>query len=150
MIGLASEVLFDATGGTLLPISRFICGGKSNEPRQVAVYLIRKLCDTSLKEIAKLFSLGSYGSVGGACSVVDRQLKEDMKLRRRIEEVRQRVRSSSVGKGLDGLTCLLSGSEDLVPDELRITEYVDTLNRECCGTVPNCARKALEHGPRVS
>ena len=47
--------------------------GKRNEARQVAMYLIRDLCDKSLKEIAQSFSLGSYGSVGGACSVIERQ-----------------------------------------------------------------------------
>ena len=46
--------------------------GKRNEARQVAMYLIRELCKKSLKEIAQSFSLGSYGGVGGACSVIDR------------------------------------------------------------------------------
>ena len=55
--------------------------GRSNEARQVAMYLIRELCDTSLKEIARLFSLGSYGSPGGACSVIEGQIKGDTNLR---------------------------------------------------------------------
>ncbi len=46
--------------------------GKGNEARQVAMYLIRELCDKSLKEIAQSISLGSYGSVGGSCSVIER------------------------------------------------------------------------------
>jgi hypothetical protein len=46
--------------------------GKRNEARQVAMYLIRELCNKSLKEITQSFSLGSYGSVGEACSVIDR------------------------------------------------------------------------------
>lgn len=66
-----------------------------NEARQVAMYLIRELCDTSLKEIAQLFSLGSYGSVGGACSVIERQTKVDRKLRRRIEQIREIASSTS-------------------------------------------------------
>ena len=45
------------------------------------MYLIRELCDTSLKQIAQLFSLGSYGGVGGACSVIERQTEGDRKLR---------------------------------------------------------------------
>ncbi len=62
--------------------------GKRNEARQVAMYLIRDLCDRSLKERAQSFSLGSYGSVGGACSVIERQIKVDRRLRRRIEQIR--------------------------------------------------------------
>jgi REP element-mobilizing transposase RayT len=69
--------------------------GRRNEARQVAMYLIRELCDTSLKEIARLFSLGSYGSVGGACSMIERQIKGDRKLRRRIEQIREMASSTS-------------------------------------------------------
>jgi len=65
--------------------------GKRNEARQVAMYLIRDLCDKSLKEIAQSFSLGSYGSVGGACSVIERQIKVDRRLRRHIEQIRGMV-----------------------------------------------------------
>ena len=69
--------------------------GRRNEARQVAMYLIRELCETSLKEIARLFSLGSYGSVGGACSVIERQIKADRKLRSRIEQIREMASSTS-------------------------------------------------------
>jgi len=72
--------------------------GKRNEARQVAMYLTRELCDTSLKEIAEVFSLGSYGSVGGACSVIERKTKLDRSLRRRIEQIRTMVGSSSIQK----------------------------------------------------
>ncbi len=76
------------------------CGqrGKRNEARQVAMYLIRELCNKSLKEIAQSFSLGSYGSVGGACSVIERQIKVDRKLRRRIEQIREMASSTSIQK----------------------------------------------------
>jgi hypothetical protein len=72
--------------------------GKRNEARQVAMYLIRKLCKKSLKEIAQSFSLGSYGSVGGACSLIERQIKVDRKLRRRIEQIREIASSTSIQK----------------------------------------------------
>lgn len=55
------------------------------------MYLIRELCDTSLKEIAQYFSLGSYGSVGAACSLIEGRIREEGKLRRRIQEIRQKV-----------------------------------------------------------
>jgi len=72
--------------------------GKRNEARQVAMYLMRELCDSSLKEIAGTFSLGSYGSVGGACSVIERKTKSDRALRRRIEHIRGMVGSTSIQK----------------------------------------------------
>jgi putative transposase len=65
--------------------------GQRNEARQVTMYLIRELCDRSLKEIARVFSLGSYGSVGGACSVIERRIKTDRRLCRRIEQIREKV-----------------------------------------------------------
>jgi len=42
--------------------------GKRNEARQVAMYLVRELCNKSLHTIAEVFSLGSYGGAGAACS----------------------------------------------------------------------------------
>jgi chromosomal replication initiation ATPase DnaA len=39
------------------------------------MYLVRQLCDRSLKGIAEVFSLESYGSVGGACGVIERRIK---------------------------------------------------------------------------
>lgn len=62
--------------------------GERNEARQVAMYMLRELCGKSLKEIAEVFSLGSYGSVGGACSIIERRMKLDRALRRRIEQIR--------------------------------------------------------------
>ena len=72
--------------------------GKRNEARQVAMYLVRELCDSSLKEIAEVFKLGSYGSVGGACSVIERQIKFDRALRRRIEQIGGMVSSTFIQK----------------------------------------------------
>jgi putative transposase len=62
--------------------------GERNEARQVAMYLIRELCDKSLKEVAEIFSLGSYGSVGGVCSIIERQAKLGRMLAHRIEQIR--------------------------------------------------------------
>jgi putative transposase len=65
--------------------------GKRNEARHVAMYLIRQLCDKSLKEIAEIFSLRSYGSAGGVCSAIERRSKLDRRLSRRIEQIRRGV-----------------------------------------------------------
>ena len=50
--------------------------------------------------MAQSFSLGSYGSVGGACSVIERQIKVDSRLRCRIEQIRGMVSWTSIQKSL--------------------------------------------------
>lgn len=72
--------------------------GKRNEARQVAMYMIRELCDSTLKEVAEIFSLGSYGSAGRACSLIERRAKSDMTLRRRIENIREMFGSTFIQK----------------------------------------------------
>ena len=42
--------------------------GKENEARRVAMYLVRRCCEQTLGETAKLFGLGSYGAVGWAAT----------------------------------------------------------------------------------
>jgi hypothetical protein len=44
------------------------------------------------------FSFRSYGRVGGACSVIERQVEGDRKLRRRIEQIREKASSTSSQK----------------------------------------------------
>jgi len=70
--------------------------GRRNEARQVAMYLVRELCNKSLHTIAELFSLGSYGGVGAACSVIEKQLTVDRGLRRRIEQIRKMTSKRSI------------------------------------------------------
>jgi chromosomal replication initiation ATPase DnaA len=65
--------------------------GKRNEARQVVMYLMRELCGSTLGEVAEIFSLGSYGSVGGACSVIEKRAQWDRTLRRRLEQLREIV-----------------------------------------------------------
>ena len=80
--------------------------GTRNEARQVAMYLIRELSNRSLKHIAETFSLGSYSGIGAACSVIDRHIKVDRKLRRRIEEIRGMAISTSIQKQTSFLSML--------------------------------------------
>jgi len=39
---------------------------------------VRELCNKSLHNIAEIFSLRSYGGVGAACSVIEKQLTVDI------------------------------------------------------------------------
>ncbi len=69
--------------------------GERNEARRVAMYLSRELCNLTLKEIAEIFSLGSYGSVGAACSAIEAKLKSDRTLLRRMEKIRGMIATTS-------------------------------------------------------
>lgn len=59
------------------------------------MYLTRELGNLTLKEIAEIFSLGSYRSVGAACSAIEAKLKLDRTLHRRMERIREMVAMTS-------------------------------------------------------
>lgn len=59
--------------------------GKWNEPKDVAMYLCRKECGLTLKEIAGLFRTPTYTTVSMACGRVEAKFKEDRFFRQRVE-----------------------------------------------------------------
>jgi hypothetical protein len=61
--------------------------GEENEPRKVAMYLVRRCCDRTLQETARLFGVGSYGAVGWACHGIEAQVQTEKKLRKRIDKI---------------------------------------------------------------
>ena len=63
-----------------------------NETRQLPMDLAIELCGLPLEQTAEFSSLGSYGSVGRACSVTRGQMKSDRRHLGQIEEIREGVR----------------------------------------------------------
>jgi REP element-mobilizing transposase RayT len=61
--------------------------GHWNEPRDVAMYLCRKECGLTLKEIGAPFSISAYTTVSMACRRVGARLKEDRRFRQRVERL---------------------------------------------------------------
>jgi hypothetical protein len=59
---------------------------------------MKQLCDRSLKGIAEVSSLESYGSVGGACGVIERRIRFERTPRRHIEGGTEMVSSLSIQK----------------------------------------------------
>jgi hypothetical protein len=59
--------------------------GRENEARKVAMYLVRRCCDQTLKETASLFGLGSYGAVGWGCHAVKAKMRNDKKFKDQID-----------------------------------------------------------------
>jgi putative transposase len=73
--------------GELLRVRR----GVSNEPRDVSLYLIRRLRGDRLEKIAKEFGLHHYSSVSNAIESVNNQLVQDRRLRTKIETLQSRL-----------------------------------------------------------
>jgi REP element-mobilizing transposase RayT len=61
--------------------------GDSNEPRNVAIYLTRRLRRDSLKEIGQRFGLDKYSSVSSAIERMKALISKDRKLRARVERL---------------------------------------------------------------
>ena len=65
--------------------------GIPNEPRKVAMYLVHRLCDLTLKETAARFGVGSAGVIGWACGQVRHRLAWDKRFRGQLAQVEGRT-----------------------------------------------------------
>ena len=68
--------------------------GQFNEPRNVAIYLTRKLRRDSLKEIADQFKMKKYSSISSIIERMKKQMLKDRNLKKRVERVADRVSKS--------------------------------------------------------
>lgn len=60
-------------------------------PRQVAIYLCRELCETTLKNIGNAFNR-DHTTVMHSCDLINNQLQEDRNLREELEAIREKIR----------------------------------------------------------
>ena len=63
--------------------------GKSNEPRNVAIYLCRVLRNDTLLELGHAYGMTGYSPAGSAVERVRKKLPKDKKLLKRIEKIKQ-------------------------------------------------------------
>ncbi len=68
--------------------------GRFNEPRNVAIFLTRKLRRDSLKEIGRQFQMAKYSSTSSIIERMKRQILADRNLRKRVDRVADRVGKS--------------------------------------------------------
>ncbi len=61
--------------------------GMFNEPRNAAVYLVRKIRRDCLKEIGELFEIGKYSSVSSMIEGTKQRMKTDRSFRKRINDL---------------------------------------------------------------
>lgn len=81
---------YDVARGELFLTKR----GTFNEPRCVAIYLLRRLRRDSLKEIGNLFHLEKYSSVSSIIERMKPRMQQDRKLKNRIKKMEDRLRKS--------------------------------------------------------
>ncbi len=68
--------------------------GIKNEPRNVTVYLIRMLRHDSLNQIGEIFKLEKYSSISSIIERIKKQIREDPKLKKKIEKLAQKITKS--------------------------------------------------------
>ncbi|MBW1920837.1 MAG: transposase [Deltaproteobacteria bacterium] len=68
--------------------------GISNEPRNVAIYLLRTLRGDNLEEIGRNFNINRFSSVSSVVERTRRKMSKDPKLRRRVEEIKTSIKMS--------------------------------------------------------
>lgn len=68
--------------------------GFSNQPRNVAIYLLRTLKGDTLDEIGREFNMSRYSSVSSVVQRMSAKISKDRQLRKSIEKVRAQVHMS--------------------------------------------------------
>ena len=68
--------------------------GVFNEPRNVAIYLMRRLRGDSLVEVGKMFEMKKYSSVSSIIERLKAQMAKDRNLRKRVQKLEFRISKS--------------------------------------------------------
>ncbi len=68
--------------------------GVLNEPRNVAIFLIRRLRGEKLEEIGRQFGISKYSSVSSAIEKMKRDISADRKLRVRVKNIEKTLYNS--------------------------------------------------------
>ena len=68
--------------------------GYLNEPRNVAVYLIRYLRNDPLKQVGEQFSIEKYSTVSSIVERVKYEMKVDKELKKRVKRLIDKITKS--------------------------------------------------------
>ena len=68
--------------------------GFFNEPRNVAIYLIRRLRGDNLKDVGKIFKIAKNSSVSSVVERLKREMKRDKKIKKRVGILRGELAKS--------------------------------------------------------
>ena len=70
--------------------------GRDNEARKVGMYLVKRLCDLTLSEVAERFGVNSYGAVGWACNKVRMKMESDKRFRQRLKGIQDIISQQKI------------------------------------------------------
>jgi len=65
--------------------------GRVGEARQVAIYLVPRLCDWTLQATAEYFGLTSYGGASWACAQIRRRRVTERTFRKKLEQIEKKI-----------------------------------------------------------
>jgi putative transposase len=68
--------------------------GEFNEPRNVSIYLMRKLRRDTLKDIGARFRMEKYSSVSSVIERLKKQMEKDKKLKLRVDQLQRMINKS--------------------------------------------------------
>jgi len=68
--------------------------GQVNEPRNLAIFLSRRISGLKLEEICKEFGLGSYSSVSSVVIRTEQLLSKSNKLREMVDKIKRELGKS--------------------------------------------------------
>jgi chromosomal replication initiation ATPase DnaA len=68
--------------------------GAANEPRNVAIYLMRHMRGDGLKEIGREFGVAAYSSVSSVIERTKAMIAKDRVFRHRVEELKEAINMS--------------------------------------------------------
>lgn len=70
---------------------RVIRRGRFNEPRNIAIYLMRQLRGENLKQIGKEFNITNYSTVSSVLSAVRNRFETDKDFKKQIYEIKRKI-----------------------------------------------------------
>lgn len=70
--------------------------GEANQVRKVAMYLVKRLCDLTLRETAGHFGVESYEVVGWACAQARANQAADSRFKKRVAQVEQLISQQKI------------------------------------------------------
>jgi putative transposase len=83
---------YDVEEGDLAAVRR----GVRNEPRDVAIYLLRTICGELLMQIGQAFGMTQYSSVSSAVMRINEKLQNNRRFSKRMNAVKESIKKGSL------------------------------------------------------
>lgn len=91
-VGRVIDIVRKSYGVDLETLTR-LHRGKWNEPRDIAIYLCRKECGLTLKEIGSKFEIPVYTTISMSLRRVEKMILKNKSLQKRLNKITKRLQS---------------------------------------------------------